>query len=101
MRGGKVGAARVGNGGNPHASRGCRQRRQPLEPFDAGLAQRFGVGHHVGRRDRDEVPRAEIVADLDLVLDRPLRRRAELADAQRFLFGGQIHRWRIPMNQRE
>jgi hypothetical protein len=36
---------------------------------------------------RHEVARAEIVSDLDLMLDRPLRRLAALARPQGFFFG--------------
>ena len=36
--------------------------------------------------------RAEIVSDLDLMLDRPLRRLAALARPQRFFFGRELHR---------
>ena len=38
-----------------------------------------------------EVARAEIATDLDLVFDRPLCRRAELAGPQRFFLVGQLH----------
>src|SRR5262245_15489740 len=38
-----------------------------------------------------EVARAEIVSDLDLMLDRPLRRLAALARPQCFFFGCQLH----------
>src|SRR5262249_57365450 len=64
---------------------------QALEPFDSGFAQRFGIGHDVGLRHRHEVTRAEVVADLDLMLDRPLRRFAALARPQRLFFGREVH----------
>src|SRR5262252_633462 len=52
--------------------------------------------------------RAEIVSDLDLMLDRPLRRPPELAGAQRLFFVRQLHlsahthekpRWCGPMRE--
>src|SRR5262249_14712907 len=91
MRGREVSAARIRDGGNPYTPRVRRQPRQPFEPFDAGWPQRLGVGHDVGLGYRDEVARAEIGSDLDLVLDRPLRRAPERAGAQRFFFGREIH----------
>src|SRR5215475_11420491 len=91
MRGREVGAARIRDGWYPYTPLVRRQPRQPFEPFDAGWPQRLGVGHDVGLGYRDEVGRAEIVSDLDLMLDRPLRRRAELARPQRFFFDREIH----------
>ena len=79
MRGREVGAARIGDGRNAHASLLRRQARQVFEPFDPGRAERLGIGHDVGLAHRDEVARAEIASDLDLVLDRPLRRPPERA----------------------
>ena len=62
MRRREVGAARIGDGRNAHAPLLGRQRRQALEPFDAGHAERLGVGHDVGLRHRHEIVGAEIVA---------------------------------------
>ena len=91
MRGGKIGAARIGDGGNAHPPPVRRQPRQPLEPFDAGFTERLGVGHDVRLRDGYELARAEIVANFDLMLDRPLRRWPALARPHRLLIGREIH----------
>src|SRR5262249_20838565 len=91
MRGREVGAARICDGGNPYTPLVRRQARQLLEPFDPGFPERLGIGHNVRLAHRDEVARAEIVSDLDLMRDRPLRRLAELARPQRFFFSGEIH----------
>jgi len=45
----------------------------------------------VGLSHRDEVARAEIASDFDLVLDRPLRRPPERAGPQRLFFIRQLH----------
>ena len=82
MRSREIGAARIGDGRNAHAPLVGRQLRHAFEPFDAGSAQRLGVGHDVGLRHRHEVAGAQILPDLDLMLDRPLRGRAEFAGAQ-------------------
>ncbi len=68
----EIGAARIGDGRNPYAALIGGQARPALQPFDAGRPERFGVRHNVGLRDRYEVARAEIAADLDLMPDRPL-----------------------------
>ena len=88
---GEVGAARIGDRGNANPPLISRQSGPTFEPLDAGDAEQFRVGHDVGLRDRDEILGAEIVADLDLMLDRPLPQRAELAGAHRLFFGGQPH----------
>ena len=83
MRGREIGAARIRDGRDAHPPLLGRQARHALEPLDAGDAERLGVGHDVGLRHRHEILGAEIVSDLDLMLDRPLRRRAECAGAHR------------------
>ena len=87
----KVRAARIGDGRNANAPLLRRQARHALQPFDAGRAEQLGVGHDVRLAHRHEVARAEIATDLDLMFDRPLCRRAELAGLQRFFLVGQFH----------
>src|SRR4029453_5785462 len=87
----KAGAARMGGGGNAPAPRLPRQPREALEPFDSGFTERLGIRHDVRLGHRHEVARAEIVSDLGLMLDRPLRRLAALAGPQRFFFGRELH----------
>jgi hypothetical protein len=53
------------------------------EPFDPGLAQRLGVGHDVRLRNRQEIARAEIAAELQLMLYRPAARRPQCAAEHR------------------
>ncbi len=62
-----------------------------FEPFDAGRAERFRIGHDVRLADRNEILGAEIVADLDLMLDRPLPERAEFARQHRLFFTVEFH----------
>ncbi len=87
----EIGAARIGDGRNANGALLGRQRRPAFQPFDAGSAERFRVGHDVSLADRNEILRAEIIADLDLMLDRPLPQRTELARAHRFFFVVQPH----------
>ena len=62
-----------------------------LQPFDAGHAEQLGVGHDVGLGHRHEILGAEIVADLDLMLDRPLPPRARTRRPASPFFVGQPH----------
>ena len=74
-----------------------RQARHALEPFDPGDPEQLGVGHDVRLADRNEIAGAEILSDLDLMLDRPLRRRAELAGPHRVFLVGQLHPVAVPV----
>ena len=67
-----------------HAALNLGQRRQPLQPFDAGDAQRFGIRHDVRLRTGTKSV-AQIASNTKLVLNRPLARRPGLA-AQHHLF---------------
>ena len=91
VRGGEVCAARIGDGRNAYAAFRGGHLRHRLKPFDARRTERLRVGHDVRLRNRHEVFRAEIRADPDLMLDRPLPRASGLAVAHRFLFVGQPH----------
>src|SRR3954447_14039038 len=91
MRGGEIGAARVGDGRNLDAALLRRQLRPALQPFDAGDTQRLGVRHNVSLRHRYEILRAEISPDLDLMLDRPLPQRARRAAPNFLLFVSEAH----------
>ncbi len=91
VRGGKISAARVADGWNAKAAAIRRLARQALEPFNAGHSERFGVGHDMRLRDRNKIVGAEIIPHPDLMLDRPLRCRAELARAHRLFFLRELH----------
>ena len=74
---------------------GMRTRRSPggkpamrSSHSTPATPERLGVGHDVGLTHRHEIGGAEILSDLDLMLDRPLRGPAELAGPQRFLLVG-------------
>ena len=86
MRGGEVGATRIGDGRNAHPPLTLRERCDSLEPLHTRGAKRLGIGHDVGLGHRNEVSGAEIFPDLDLMLDCPLNGRAELARPHRLLF---------------
>ena len=88
---GKVGAARIRDGWNPHTPLLGRKLGQPFEPFNTGNAEGLGIGHDVGLVYRDEVFRAEIPAHLDLMVDRPLHRRPKLAGVHGRFFLGKPH----------
>ena len=62
-----------------------------LQPAHTGLAETFRIGHDVGLRNRDEIPGAEKVAYLDLVLQCLLRKRTELAGQNILLFVVELH----------
>jgi hypothetical protein len=79
MRGGEVRAARIGDGRNPHLPLLPRERCDSLEPLHPCGTKRLGIRHDVGLGHRNEISGAEIFPDLDLMLDGPLNRRAELA----------------------
>ena len=61
----EIDAARIGNHGNEHAAFVFGKARQALDEGDTGFAQRFGVRHHVGLGNLDEVFRIKEPADLD------------------------------------
>jgi hypothetical protein len=67
--GAEIGAARVGDGGDADAAVRGRHRGEAFQEGHAGFAEGFGIRHDVGLPDRDEIPRAEIGSDTDLVLD--------------------------------
>ena len=90
-RRGKVGAARIGDGGDAHTSLPFRQCGKSFQPLDAGNAERFGIGHDVCLRYRDEIFGTEIPADPHLVLDCPLPPGPRLARQHRAFFVGQTH----------
>src|SRR5262249_42983667 len=96
MGGSKIGAARVGDGRNADLSVLGREAGQTFEPFDTCSAERLGVGHHVGLAHRHKVAGAEITSDPDLVFDRQLQSRAEIAGPPRLFLRGQPHLARPP-----
>jgi hypothetical protein len=91
MRMREIGAARIGDGRHANPALAFARCRKSLEPFHAGLAQAFGVGHDVGLRHRHEVGGIEEFADLDLVLQRKLRHRTGLAGKNVLLFVVEFH----------
>src|SRR6516164_5881593 len=87
----EIGAARSGDCRYADAAFAFREHDPVFQPFHAGTAERFRIGHDMRLRDRHEIRRAEIAADPDLMLDRPLPQRAEFAAAHRQFFVAQLH----------
>ena len=101
VRGGEIGAARIGDGRNPHAAlrrpAGLAQRSShstPATPSDSVSAMMWACDTGT----KSSAP--EIGADLDLMLDRPLHRGPERAGPHRLFVVGQPHRRSFSMLQR-
>jgi hypothetical protein len=88
----KVDTARIGDHRDAHASFGLGTGGHIFEELDAGLAQRFGVGHDVRLGDFDEIGGVEKLADTHHVFDRPAPRLAELAGQHGLLLFVEFHR---------
>ena len=87
----EIDPARIGDHRHRHPALVRRVPRQSLEEFDAGIAERLGICHHVRLRDRHEVSRIEHRADLQHMIHRPALRLPHCASQHRLLFFAEPH----------
>src|SRR5262249_23962855 len=87
----EVRAARVGDRGDAHAALFARMAGELLQPGNAGLAQALGVGHDVRLGNAHEIRCAEELPDLELVLERELAHRPQLAGEHGALLVVELH----------